>query len=190
MSNTIQIRTITPADWPAILELQARTYYAVEPESEAVMRSKQQLGPQSCLVACSGEQLLGYCLAHPWSKEEPASLYHCYAEPKGHTSLYIHDMVVAPSARGKGIARSFLTQLEQLARQRHAERVEQRPAQPAATTGDEPGCRAGGGSLLVKGGISLPYSGQEPAAVWGASRLYVAARRNGRPFTTNTAIKI
>lgn len=118
MSSTIQIRTITPADWPAILELQARTYYAVEPESEAVMRSKQQLGPQSCLVACSGEQLLGYCLAHPWSKEEPASLYHCYAEPKGHSSLYIHDMVVAPSARGKGIARSFLTQLEQLARQR------------------------------------------------------------------------
>lgn len=105
MSSTIQIRTVTPADWPAILELQARTCTPWSPESEAVMRSKQQLGPQSCLVACSGESAAG--LLRILGKEEPASLYHCYAEPKGHTSLYIHDMVVAPSARGKGIARLF-----------------------------------------------------------------------------------
>ena len=112
------IRPIQEEDWATILALQAEAYYALEPEDQSVLRSKHRLGPTSCLVACRGSEVIGYCLAHPWSKEEPASLYHCYAEPKGHTSLYIHDMVVVPSARGKGIARSFLTQLEQLACQR------------------------------------------------------------------------
>lgn len=118
MLTQTHIRPIAPTDWPAILALQAETYYALEPESETVLRSKQQLGPESCLVAASGDKLLGYCLAHPWSKQTPASLYHCYSQPSGHETLYIHDMVVSTKARGRGIARAFLRHLEQLARQK------------------------------------------------------------------------
>ena len=116
MLTLTRIRPITEADWPAIQALQAETYYALEPESEAVLRSKQRLGPESCLVATSGDTLLGYCLAHPWRKQTPASLYHCYSQPSGHETLYIHDMVVSAKARGRGIARAFLRHLEQLAR--------------------------------------------------------------------------
>ena len=51
-------------------------------------------------------------------QQTPASLYHCYSQPSGHETLYIHDMVVSAKARGRGIARAFLRHLEQLARQK------------------------------------------------------------------------
>ena len=115
------IRPIQEKDWPAILALQAEAYYALEPEDQAVLRSKHRLGPTSCLVASLKDQVVAYCLAHPWSAEKPASLYQCYGQPAGHECLYIHDVVVSPSAQGMGIARCFLAHLEALAR-RHQQR--------------------------------------------------------------------
>lgn len=114
------IRPIQDADWPAILRLQAAAYHAFDPESEAVMRSKQQLGPHSCLVADAAGQVVGYCLAHPWKADEPAGLDTLYPAPAGHSSLYIHDVVVAADWRGQGIAEAFLQRL-----------TRQQPALPA-----------------------------------------------------------
>lgn len=107
------IRPIADADWPAILALQAAAYHAFDPESEAVMRSKQQLGPHSCLVAEAAGEVVGYCLAHPWRADEPAGLDTLYPAPAGHGSLYIHDVVVSETCRGQGIAEAFLHWLEQ-----------------------------------------------------------------------------
>lgn len=117
------IRPIVEADWLAILALQAEAYHALEPESEQVLRSKLQLGPNTCLVAWDGEHVLGYCLAHPWCKRDPAGLYQCYATTAGQDTLYIHDMVVAPKARGRGIAEQFLRQVEQHASALQAEQL-------------------------------------------------------------------
>ena len=117
------IRPIMETDWLAILALQAEAYHALEPESEQVLRSKLQLGPHTCLVACDGEQVLGYCLAHPWCKCDPAGLYQCYSTTAGQDTLYIHDMVVAPKARGRGIAEQFLRQVEQHASALQAEQL-------------------------------------------------------------------
>ncbi len=112
----LTIRPIQEQDWPAILALQAEAYYAVEPESEAVLKSKTTLGPETCLVACRGAQILGYCLAHPWEARQPAALYRCYPHPAGEESLYIHDVVVSPAAQGLGIARRFVEQTLNCAR--------------------------------------------------------------------------
>lgn len=110
------IRPIQEDDWASILALQAEAYYALAPEDQSVLRSKQRLGPTSCLVASRGSEIIGYCLAHPWTGEQPAGLYRCYAQPAGEDCLYIHDVVVSPQAQGTGIAGRFLTRLETLAR--------------------------------------------------------------------------
>ena len=115
------IRPIHEEDWPVILALQAEAYYALEPEDQQVLRSKLTLGPSSSLVACLEGEVVGYCLAHPWSADKPAGLYQCYRQPAGHECLYIHDVVISPSAQGMGIARRFLTHLEALAR-RHQQK--------------------------------------------------------------------
>ena len=56
------IRPIQEEDWPAILALQAEAYYALEPEDQAVLRSKHRLGPTSCLVASHKDQ--GRCCSN------------------------------------------------------------------------------------------------------------------------------
>lgn len=76
-------------------------------------------------MACDGlAQVLGYCLAHPWCKCDPAGLYQRYSTTAGQDTLYIHDMVVAPKARGRGIAEQFLRQVEQHASALQAEQLE------------------------------------------------------------------
>jgi ribosomal protein S18 acetylase RimI-like enzyme len=118
MMSSITIRPIRNDDWPAILALQAAAYHALEPESEAVLRSKLTLGPDSCLVASREDNILAYCLAHPWEIQSPAALYHCYPQPAGTSCYYIHDVVVDPEARGAGIATLFLKHVMQLAHHR------------------------------------------------------------------------
>lgn len=110
------IRPIQEDDWASILALQAEAYYALAPEDQSVLRSKQRLGPTSCLVASRGSEIIGYCLAHPWTREQPAGLYRCYAQPAGEDCLYIHDVVVSPAAQGLGIARRFVEQTLNCAR--------------------------------------------------------------------------
>ena len=65
------IRPIQEEDWATILALQAEAYYALEPEDQSVLRSKHRLGPTSCLVACRGSEVIGYCLAIPGQGGNP-----------------------------------------------------------------------------------------------------------------------
>ena len=119
----LTIRPIVDTDWSAILALQAEAYHSLAPESEDVLRSKLLLGPSTCLVACDGERLLGYCLAHPWCKAIPAGLYVCYDRAAGAEALYIHDVVVSPSDRGRGVAEQFLHHIEQQASRLQVEQL-------------------------------------------------------------------
>lgn len=103
-----EIRAIEEADWPQIMQLQQQAYHAITPEREAVLRSKQRLGPRTCWVAIHQRQVVGYCLAHPWHAGPPPCLDREYAPVADPSLLYLHDVVVAPQARGLGVASAFL----------------------------------------------------------------------------------
>ncbi|GAA4498177.1 GNAT family N-acetyltransferase [Pseudaeromonas paramecii] len=103
-----EIRAIDEGDWPQIMQLQRQAYHAVTPEREAVLRSKQRLGPRSCWVAIRRQQVVGYCLAHPWHAGPPPCLDQEYAPVAEASLLYVHDVVVAPQAQGLGVAAAFL----------------------------------------------------------------------------------
>lgn len=104
----MNIRTIESRDWPALMAVQAACYTELEPESEAALKSKWQLAPATCLaLADAQDRLVGYCLAHPWNGEALPKLGVKTAPADGER-LYLHDLAIAPSARGKGRAKSLV----------------------------------------------------------------------------------
>ncbi|WP_162846582.1 GNAT family N-acetyltransferase [Corticibacter populi] len=102
---------------PDILGIQAQCYHSIQPESSASMEAKLKASPRTCFMARgpSGEAL-GYLLALPWMANQLPELdaSHCHL-PETPDCLYLHDLAIAPRARGSGTAslliRHFLQSL-------------------------------------------------------------------------------
>lgn len=93
------IRAISQDDWQAIGEIQAECYHALAPEPLHVLKSKWQASPQTCYVLEKSEQVVGYCLAHPWTEDTPPPLYKAITTlPKADT-LYLHDIAISNRLR-------------------------------------------------------------------------------------------
>lgn len=119
----MSIRAISEDDWPALMAVQAACYHAVTPEPLAVLQSKWQSSPQTCLAwAGADNQLLGYVLAYPWDGQTLPELSKV-STPAGGQELYLHDLALAPAARGQGAARALAGQLLQLAKRQGFRRV-------------------------------------------------------------------
>lgn len=103
------VRNATPADLPAIMGIQARCYRAIVPESAVSMGAKLAASPATCFVAESRGAIQAYLLALPWHFASPPCLdapaCHLPAAPD---TLYLHDLAVAPEARGGGAAGALL----------------------------------------------------------------------------------
>jgi Sortase and related acyltransferases len=117
------IRTITDRDWPIILDIQYAVYPNITPESEAVLRSKIELGPETCLVVTNHQgKVMAYCLAHPWLSN-PAGLHTIYSAPINPQSLYIHDMAISPAFTRQGIGKKILQYLYEWAKKHYFEQL-------------------------------------------------------------------
>ena len=95
------------------MDIQARCYSAIVPESNASMGAKLAASPATCFVAegCGGIE--AYLLALPWHFHNPPCLDAAECRlPETPDTLYLHDLAVAPEARGSGAAaelvRAFL----------------------------------------------------------------------------------
>ncbi|SHH79808.1 GNAT family N-acetyltransferase [Ferrimonas marina] len=114
---SLSIRPLTELDWPGVMALQREAYGETLVEPKSVLQSKQRLGPQSCWGVWRDECLLAYCLAHPWPLGTPPPLGQVAEADAGKTmQMYLHDMAVSPQARGLGVAKALLEQLEDGAR--------------------------------------------------------------------------
>lgn len=99
------IRHAAHGDLPAIMDIQARCYSAIVPESNASMGAKLAASPATCFVAegCGGIE--AYLLALPWHFHNPPCLDAAECRlPEAPDTLYLHDLAVAPEARGSGAA--------------------------------------------------------------------------------------
>ena len=107
------LRAITHKDWPAIMDIQAECYHAFEPELLIVMQSKWQISPNTCLVIELNRKVVGYCLAHPWSADNPPTLNQKISHKVTDANyLYIHDIALSSSARGLGAAKKLISELK------------------------------------------------------------------------------
>lgn len=105
--NDMSIRPITASDWPAIMAIQAQCYSELTPESLAVMQSKWQASPTTCLVIEQAKHIVAYALVHPWAQGDAPSLDTEIAY-KESNSWYLHDMAISPAAQGMGLGKQLL----------------------------------------------------------------------------------
>lgn len=109
----VLIRKMLLEDLDAVIQIQALAYSDDFLESPQVFARKLQLAPEFCWVAQQIDQVLGYLFSHPWADHLPPALHSPLDTlPSPSYLWFIHDMAIAPVARGLGLA-SRLYQIAQ-----------------------------------------------------------------------------
>lgn len=99
------VRAMRRDDIDAVLQIQARCYNALEPESAESLLSKLDASPDTCWVADSERGVGGYLFAHPWTSHEPPALDLVIRQlPASADCFYFHDLAIDPRWRGTGTA--------------------------------------------------------------------------------------
>lgn len=109
-------RSTVPADFTAVSKL-ASNIHVDFPESDIVMQEKFQQFPTGCCTLAVGSDILGYLLSHPWKRCQPPPLNKLLGRlPPEPDAYYIHDLALAVSARGRGMAELIVDDTISLAR--------------------------------------------------------------------------
>lgn len=99
------IRPMCADDIAGILQVQQQAYAVELQESPAVLLAKWQRAASCCLVACTGKQVQGYLFSHPWHERLPPPLHAPLPEAVvAGEHWFVHDLALAPTARGHGLA--------------------------------------------------------------------------------------
>jgi ribosomal protein S18 acetylase RimI-like enzyme len=115
-SNPALWRPMAQADLPAVGAL-ASLIHPDFPEDDAVFIERLRLYPAGCHVLARGETLAAYVVSHPWIARQPPALNDLLgALPMRPSTYYIHDLALAPAARGSGAGKKIVAQLAALAR--------------------------------------------------------------------------
>lgn len=114
--DRLQWRAMRSADLSAVAGLADRIHPLL-PEDAAIFADRLRLYPQGCLVLDDGGGgCLGYAVGHPWTEGAPPKLdTPLGALPQPADCFYIHDVAVAPEARGHGSAAPAVDRLLELA---------------------------------------------------------------------------
>lgn len=103
------IRGIRSEDWSAIERIQAESYPREVLESVEALQSHWRVSCDTCIVAESEGQVVGYLLAHPWPMRMIPPLNKVYSVlPDDSDSLFIHDLALSPVARKSGLAQDLV----------------------------------------------------------------------------------
>jgi GNAT superfamily N-acetyltransferase len=95
-------RPMTGPDLPAVCAIADRVHVNY-PEDDVVIAERQRIYPEGCAVFDVDGLISAYALTHPWRYAEPPALnvmLGCI--PERPTTYYIHDVALAPEARGTG----------------------------------------------------------------------------------------
>ncbi len=88
-------------------------------ESVAAYAERIALSPEGSLVLARGDDILGHFLSHPWRRGAVPEINAMLgAIPDDADGWYIHDVVIAPEARGGGFAATALEMIAAAARAR------------------------------------------------------------------------
>ncbi len=104
-----RLRPMKASDLPAVMRIQRAAYGDAYQESAAVLGRKLELAPDGCWLAERGGEPAAYVFAHPWRADAPPPLHAPLAAlPDQADCVFMHDLAVAPSARGGGVAAGLL----------------------------------------------------------------------------------
>ena len=110
-------RAMTAADLDAVTAI-AAVGFPDHFEGRDCFRNRLTLNPAGCFVlAEQGSAVRGYLVAYPWTEHAaPALNTLIKAIPADASVMYLHDLAIAPAARGGGWSRPIVERLAQDAR--------------------------------------------------------------------------
>jgi len=112
MSDTIVfplVRAMLASDIPAVMRIQAECYPPSMLESEAVFRARLALTPATCWIWSPAADSAGaYLFSYPSSKDAITPLGAQFELALAPDCLYLHDLAVAPGARGQRAANALI----------------------------------------------------------------------------------
>jgi len=120
----LSIQVLGRQELPAALDLQAETYPPFLVEEKGVFLSRMNFPASYCLAAKQGGELLGYLLAHGWSRRSPPPLGTLLAHGMRSEVLFIHDLAVSSAKRGLRVGQTLITRAFELAAQDGLSRAE------------------------------------------------------------------
>ncbi|MBO8187731.1 GNAT family N-acetyltransferase [Streptomyces spirodelae] len=123
--EAVRIRRIADADWDAIAALERDAYAGLGlSEGRATLRSRAAASPGTCFALHVGARTAGYVLALPCPAFHFPDLTRAHSPATTRTgNLHLHDLVVAPALRRKGMAQHLLRHLARTARARGHRRI-------------------------------------------------------------------
>ncbi|MFJ3881020.1 GNAT family N-acetyltransferase [Streptomyces sp. NPDC090077] len=124
-ARTWHIRQLRPDDIDAVAALEREAYAAHGlTEGPAALRARSEASPSTCFAVEGGGTLAGYLLALPYPPDRSPDLGHTGQRVAHHSgNLHLHDLVIAPRHRGRGLARALLQRLGEAARARQHDRI-------------------------------------------------------------------
>jgi GNAT superfamily N-acetyltransferase len=111
-------RPMKAADLPVIGEI-AQTAHPLFPEAPEIFAEKQRLFEPFCFTLEFEDSVAGYCFSHPWLRNRVPALNRLLgAPPESPDCLFLHDVALAPEARGKGASNRLVEILDGVAQRR------------------------------------------------------------------------
>ena len=103
------VRVMTDNDIAAVMRIQAECYPPLMLESEAVFRDRLAQTPATCWVwSPHGQNPAAYLFSYPSNKDVVTALDQPFKIAAAPDCLYLHDLAVAPAARGRRAANALV----------------------------------------------------------------------------------
>lgn len=165
MPDAYTIHPMRLDDLDDVLSLQSVGYPPALHDGREAFASRIRISPATNLTATGPNGLAGYLISHPWSSRSPPPVDTVLDRlPEGRACWFIHDLSVAPSAQGAGLARRLFEAGREAARTLGLERSEL-----IAVEGAAPFWRRLGYHPVVEVGEALAAK----VAGYGAAAVYM-----------------
>lgn len=109
------IRFMQEADIPALLTLQLECYPSVKLESEAILRARFKVAPDSAWVAVDQQGVCAYLIAYRSQLGKITPLDTVFKVPTQPNCLYLHDLAVGCRAVRQGLGERLVNSAMTLA---------------------------------------------------------------------------
>lgn len=114
--NTPHWRSMRSEDLDGVVRI-ARIAFPYHFEDRSCFAERLALYPRGCLALDDEQQVAGYLIAYPWTGDSaPALNTLICALPDEADRLYLHDLALDPTKRGRGYARLTVDRLVDQAR--------------------------------------------------------------------------
>ncbi len=85
-------------------------------EAAQIYAERIALAPEGCWVLTQDDAVVGHCISHPWVRRAPPAMHMRLGTlPSNPDCWYLHDVVVAPPARGTKAVERLLPVLNAVA---------------------------------------------------------------------------